>query len=223
MPDAPRFVLRFSPAERAVHRATGLLFLVCVLTATALYVPDVAQLVGRRHVVETVHEWSGILLPVPVLLGLWSQAFRADLRRLDRFTDQDRRWLAGLRSPDPYRGRLAGKFNAGQKLWASWLAGTVLVMLGTGLLLWFKFALGFVPRAGVVLVHDVGAYALVIVTAGHVLKALADPEARRGMRTGSVRRSWAEREHALWLGEPHTWRSAEPGQKPKSPIPPPPA
>jgi formate dehydrogenase subunit gamma len=202
VPDQPRFVLRFSPAERAVHRATGLLFLVCVLTATALYVPDVAQLVGRRHVVETVHEWSGVLLPVPALLGLWSQAFRADLRQLDRFTDQDRRWLAGLRSPDPYRGRLAGKFNAGQKLWASWLAGTVLVMLGTGLLLWFKFALGLVPRAGVVLVHDVGAYALVIVAAGHVLKALADPEARRGMRTGSVRRSWAEREHALWLGEP---------------------
>jgi formate dehydrogenase subunit gamma len=214
MPDEPRVLLRFSPAERAVHRATGLLFLVCLLTAAALYVPDVAQLVGRRHLVETLHEWSGILLPVPVLLGLRSQAVRSDLRRLDRFTEQDRRWRAGLRSPDPYRGRLAGKFNAGQKVWAAWLAGTVLVMLGTGLLLWFKFALGFVPRAGVVLVHDVGAYALVIVVAGHVVKALADPEARRGMRTGTVRRSWAKREHALWLDEP--------GQKPNSPIPPPP-
>ena len=201
MRDGPRLP-RFSPAERAVHRATGLLFLVCLLTAAALYVPDVAQLVGRRHLVETVHEWSGILLPVPVLLGLWSGPFRSDLRRLDRFTDQDRAWLAGLRTPDPHRGRLAGKFNAGQKLWAAWLAGTVLVMLGTGLLLWFKFALGFVPRSGVVLVHDVGAYALVAVVAGHVLRALIDPEARRGMRTGSVRRSWAEREHALWLDEP---------------------
>jgi formate dehydrogenase subunit gamma len=130
-------------------------------------------------------------------------SFRADLRRLDRFTDHDRRWLAGLRSPDPYRGRLAGKFNAGQKLWASWLAGTVLVMLGTGLLLWFKFSLDFVPRSGVVLVHDVGAYALVVVVAGHIVKAAADPEARRGMRTGSVRQAWARREHALWLDEPH--------------------
>lgn len=207
----PERVLRFSPAERAVHRATGLLFLVCLLTAVALYVAPVAQLVGRRHVVETLHEWSGILLPVPALLGLWSGPFRADLRRLDRFSAHDRRWLAGLRSPDPHRGRLAGKFNAGQKLWAAWLAGAVLVMLGTGLMLWFKFALGFVPRAGVVLVHDAGAYALAVVVAGHVLKALADPEARRGMRTGSVRRSWAAREHALWLD-----------QKPKSPIPPPP-
>ncbi|MFC8796596.1 cytochrome b/b6 domain-containing protein [Promicromonospora sp. NPDC057138] len=199
MPDTR--LLRFSPAERAVHLATGLLFLACLLTAVALYVAPVAQLVGRRHVVETLHEWSGVLLPAPVLLGIWSQAFWADLRRLDRFTDQDRQWLAGLRSPDPFRGRLAGKFNAGQKVWAAWLAGAVLVMVGTGLFLWFKFALGFVPRAGVVLVHDVGAYALVIVVAGHILKALADPEARRGMRTGSVRRSWAAREHALWLDD----------------------
>lgn len=200
---------RFSPAERAVHRATGLLFLACLLTAVALHVAPVAQLVGRRHVVETLHEWSGLLLPLPALLGLWSAPFRADLRRLDRFDGHDRRWLASLRAPDPYRGRFAGKFNAGQKVWAAWLAGAVLVMLGTGLLLWFKFALGFVPRAGVVLVHDVVAYALVVVVGGHVLKALADPEARRGMRTGAVRRSWAVREHALWAG-----------QKPKSPIPP---
>jgi formate dehydrogenase subunit gamma len=203
MPDEPQRVPRFSPAERAVHRATGLLFLVCLLTALALYVGPVAEFVGRRRLVATLHEWSGVLLPVPVLLGLWSLPFRADLRRLDRFTHQDRRWLAGLRSPDPYRGRLAGKFNAGQKLWAAWLAGTVLVMLGTGLLLWFKFALDFVPRSGVVLVHDVGAYALVIVVAGHIVKAVADPEARHGMRTGSVRRSWAKREHSLWLDEPY--------------------
>jgi formate dehydrogenase subunit gamma len=28
--------------------------------------------------------------------------------------------------------------------------------------------------------------------------ALADPEARRGMRTGSVERHWARTEHPLW-------------------------
>ena len=100
----PERVLRFSPAERAVHRATGLLFLVCLLTALALYVAPVAQLVGRRLLVETVHEWSGLLLPVPALLGLWSGPFRADVRRFDRFTGHDRRWLASLRH-EPERER----------------------------------------------------------------------------------------------------------------------
>jgi formate dehydrogenase subunit gamma len=32
--------------------------------------------------------------------------------------------------------RPAGKINAGQKLYAAWLAGAVLVMMSTGLLMW---------------------------------------------------------------------------------------
>lgn len=194
MPDVRRFVA----AERVVHHVTALLLLTCLLTAVALYVAPVAQLVGRRHLVTTVHEWSGLLLPVPLLLGLMSRALRADLRRLDRFDDHDRRWLASLRSADPGRGRWAGKFNAGQKLWAAWIAGAVLVMLGTGLDMWLAVPLGGDPLAGVVVVHDALALASGVVVAGHVGKALADRESLRAMRTGLVRRSWAHREHRLW-------------------------
>lgn len=46
--------------------------------------------------------------------------------------------------------------------------------------------------------HDWLALALGIVLAGHIGKALGDPEARRGLRTGSVDRDWAAREHPLW-------------------------
>jgi hypothetical protein len=140
-------VPRFTRAERRVHRATATLMAVCVLTAGCLYLPFLAQLVGRRALMVTVHEWSGLLLPVPLLLGLASRALRADLRRLNRFGPHDRRWLrAALRRRG---GRPAGKFNAGQKLYAGWLAGAVLVMLGTGLTMWFTLpqALGF-ARAG---------------------------------------------------------------------------
>ena len=41
----------------------------------------------------TVHEWSGISLPLPFLLGLLSPDLRADLRRLNRFAVYDRQWL----------------------------------------------------------------------------------------------------------------------------------
>ncbi|MFJ3830886.1 hypothetical protein ACIPWI_23400 [Streptomyces sp. NPDC090046] len=118
-----RPVGRFTRAERWVHRTTAALTLVCVATAAALYVPQIAELVGRRHLVVTVHEWAGILLPAPFLLGLASATF----------------------------------------------------------------------------VHDWLALAIGLVLAGHIRMALADPEARRGMRTGSVERPWAEREHPLWL------------------------
>jgi formate dehydrogenase subunit gamma len=35
-------------------------------------------------------------------------------------------------------------------------------------------------------------------------KAFEDPEARLGMRTGYVSRSWAERYHSRWLREERT-------------------
>lgn len=189
-------VQRFTRAERWVHRATAALMGVCLVTAGCLYLPPLAELVGRRHLVVTVHEWAGLALPVPVLLGLASRAFRTDLRVLNRFGPHDRVWLrSALRRRGP---RPAGKFNAGQKLWAAWLAGAVLVMLGTGLLMWFTRLAPLLWRTGATFVHDWLALALGVVLAGHIGKALGDPEARRGMRTGFVGRWWADAAHPLW-------------------------
>ncbi|MDJ0383635.1 cytochrome b/b6 domain-containing protein [Streptomyces sp. G-G2] len=191
-------VRRFGRAQRWVHRSTGLLMGLCVASAACLYLSPLAELVGRRHLVVTVHEWSGLLLPAPFLLGLVSQAFRGDVRRLNRFGPHDTVWLRAALRRDRLSRRPAGKFNAGQKVYASWLAGAVLVMLGTGLLMWVT---GFAPlhwRTAATFVHDWLALTLGVVLGAHIGKALADPESRRGMRTGSVDRAWAEREHPLW-------------------------
>ncbi|WTO71858.1 cytochrome b/b6 domain-containing protein [Streptomyces sp. NBC_00441] len=192
-------VHRFARPVRLVHRATAALTLLCVASAACLYVPQLAELVGRRHLVVTVHEWSGLLIPVPLLAGLAARSLRADLRRLNRFGPHDRTWLRAVLRRDRRSGaRPAGKFNAGQKLYAAWIAGAVLVMAGTGLLMWFT---GFAPlvwRTAATFVHDWLALAAGLVLAGHIAKAYADPEARRGMRSGSVGREWARREHPLW-------------------------
>ncbi|MFJ8751208.1 cytochrome b/b6 domain-containing protein [Streptomyces sp. NPDC102441] len=199
LPEQGPRVRRFTRAERWVHRTTAWLTLLCVATAACLYVPQLAELVGRRHLVVTVHEWSGLLIPVPLLAGLVSRALRADLSRLNRFGPHDRQWLrAALRRDRTPGSRPAGKFNAGQKLYAAWIAGGVLVMLGTGLLMWFTGLAPLVWRTGATFVHDWLALTIGVVLAGHMAKALADPEARRGMRTGSVERRWARSEHPLW-------------------------
>ncbi|MBO3677014.1 cytochrome b/b6 domain-containing protein [Streptomyces sp. NEAU-YJ-81] len=199
MTPPPERVRRFSLAERWIHRTTALLLGVCVVSAGCLYLPELAELVGRRALVVTVHEWSGILTPLPALLGLASRAFRADLTRLNRFGPHDRRWLrAALRRDHRRQERPAGKFNAGQKLYAGYIAGAVMVMAGTGLLMWFTGLAPLVWRTSATFVHDWLALAIGIVLIGHIGKAFADPEARRGMRTGRVERAWAAREHPLW-------------------------
>ncbi|MER6144298.1 cytochrome b/b6 domain-containing protein [Streptomyces sparsogenes] len=199
-PRPPRArVARFTRAERWIHRTTAALMGACVVSAACLYLPQLAELVGRRALVATVHEWTGLLTPAPTLLGLASRAFRADLSRLNRFGPHDRRWLrSALRRDRSDGARPAGKFNAGQKLYAASFSGAVLVMAGTGLLMWFTGLAPLVWRTSATFVHDWLAPAVVLLLLGHIGMALGDPEARRGMRTGTVDRVWAAHEHPLW-------------------------
>jgi formate dehydrogenase subunit gamma len=192
-------VPRFSRAERMIHRTTAILMTACILTAAILYNGPISILVGHRHLVELVHVYCGFALPLPMFLGIVSFAYRADLRRLSRFTPADRRWLRTRTRRDGTI--IVGKFNAGQKLNGSLACGSILVLLGTGVLMYF---VGFAPlpwRSGATFVHDWFSLALGLLVVGHVVFAMKDPEARRGMRTGSVSRSWARTEHAGWLSD----------------------
>ncbi|MGV9650479.1 cytochrome b/b6 domain-containing protein [Streptomyces sp. NPDC003554] len=192
-------VRRFSRGEKWVHRAAAALMGVCVATAACLYIPALAELVGRRELVVRIHEWAGLLLPVPVLAGSVSRAFRKDLGHLNRWGPHDRIWLRAVLRRDHRRAsRPAAKFNAGQKTYAAWIAGATLVMLGTGLLMWFTRLTPLMWRTSATFVHDWLALTIGVVLAGHIGMALGDPEARRGLRTGEVSREWAEREHPLW-------------------------
>lgn len=53
-------------------------------------------------------------------------------------------------------------------------------------------------RTSATFVHDWLALTLGVVIAGHVGMALADPESRTGLRTGTVDRDWASEQHDLW-------------------------
>jgi formate dehydrogenase subunit gamma len=193
------WLLRFTRAERWVHRSTALLLGVCLATAACLYVGPLAVLVGRRALIKDIHVYAGCLLPVPLLLGWLSAALRADLRWLNRFAAADWEWL---RSADRRSGRVpVGKFNAGQKLAAAFFAGAILVLLGTGLIMRFPSPWPLTWRTGATFGHDWLALALLVVVLGHLVKAGKDPVARAGMRTGLVPLDWARREHRTWAEE----------------------
>jgi formate dehydrogenase subunit gamma len=193
----PPELARFDRVERAAHWSTASLFGVLMLTGAALYAGPISTLVGQREVVRTIHVGAGVLLPVPLLIGLagrWGRALRRDLHRLGRFDDEDRRWL---RRSTRDEARL-GKFNPGQKLNAAFLGSAIVVMLGTGIVLkWFSL-FSLTTRTGATFVHDWVALGIWIAVLGHIMLALRDPDALRGMLHGVVPARWARLHRPRW-------------------------
>lgn len=194
-------IRRFGTATRALHWATAAAVLTCALTGLVLYVGPLSALVGRRNLVKDVHVIAGLSMPVPLVLayaGRWRTEVRAEFRRLSRWTRADRRWLRsrGWDATDE-----VGKFNAGQKLNAAFVAGMIPIMLATGSIMkWFEpFPVRY--RTGATFVHDWTAIATWAVVAGHILFALNDRMSLRGMLTGRVTRRWAEARHPKWAAE----------------------
>jgi formate dehydrogenase subunit gamma len=194
-------ILRFDRVQRSAHWANALLFGILMLTALLLYFPGLSGIVGRRALVVNIHVWTGIALPLPILISLvgpWGTRMRRDLRRVNRWTRDEIAWLWALGRRAP---RVVDKFNPGQKLNSIFIGGAIVVMLSTGIVLrWFQF-FPVSWRMGATFVHDILALAIFVAVIGHIAFALAHPEAMRSMFSGWVSKGWAARHAPGWLRE----------------------
>jgi len=192
-------VERFTRAERWLHWATAVLVLTAAITGLILYVGPLTALFDRRELLKTVHVYSGLAMPVPLVAayaGRWRDKVRADLRRLNRWTPGDWRWL---RTRGRVAGDQVGKFNAGQKANAAFIAGMIPVMMATGSIMrWFDpFPLEW--RTGATFVHDWTAIATWLVVTGHILVAFSKPPALGSMLRGRISAAWARDHHPRWV------------------------
>jgi formate dehydrogenase subunit gamma len=196
----PARIARFDRVERAVHWCNATLFLVLLGTGASLYLPDLSTMVAHRHTVKTIHVYAGLLLPIPLLVGLLLPAgrqLRADLGRFNRWTEDDRRWWSGRTRASAQ----LGKFNPGQKLNAVFVGAAIVLMLMTGSIMrWFEpFPDSW--RTGATFVHDWVFIVLVVVIAGHIMFAFADVDSLRSMVRGWVPEAWARRQRPRWWAE----------------------
>lgn len=204
-----KMLLRFDRVERAAHWANATLFFVLIGTGAILYIGPLSILVGRRVLIVDIHVYSGLALPVPLLISLagsWGKGLREDLSRFNRWTADDVRWLRLTVKPRQERkaGRdqlAIGKFNSGQKLNAAFVGAVIVVMLATGVVMhWFSpWPLSW--RTGATFVHDWLALAVFVVVLGHIVYALRDPAALRSMFKGTISRRWALRHAPGWVVE----------------------
>ena len=192
---------RFDTTERVVHWVTAVLMLTLLGTGFSLYAGPLSTLVGRRELVKTIHVVAGIALLVPLAVALVlprrGRALRADVRRVNRFDAEDRRWL---RRRTHARAR-TGKFNAGQKLNASFLVAAGIVLLATGVIMRWPDRWSVDLRTGATFMHDWFAIGVLLAIAGHIVFALRDSDALGGMIRGRVPARWARREHPRWYEE----------------------
>ncbi len=200
-PSAPVRLLRFDRVQRMAHWVNAALFGVLIVTALPLYFGAIERRVGRHLLFEEIHVWSGVALPVPVivsLVGPWGARMRRDVRRFNRWSRQELRWLWTLGGS---RELEKDKFNPGQKLNAVFIGAAIVVMLGTGLIMkWF----GLFPvswRTGATFVHEVLAFLIVLVVLGHIFMALTHRDSLRSMIRGWVSITWAERHAPCWARE----------------------
>jgi formate dehydrogenase subunit gamma len=193
-------VLRFDRVQRTTHWINAVLFFTLMITAIPLYFGSLFGLVLPRHVIEMIHLWSGLALPIPIivsLLGPMGRSMRRDVRRINYWTRDEIRWLRTFGQSN----LRADKFNPGQKLNAIFIGASVLVMLVTGSMLqWFRF-FSVSWRSGATFVHDAFAFAIFFVVIGHVVMAVTHRDALRSIFTGWVSRSWAQRYAPRWLDE----------------------
>ena len=196
----PKTFLRFDRVERALHWVNAALFGTLMLTGAALYAGPVSTLVGHRDIVRNIHVYSGLLLPVAVLVavvGRHGTRLRADLGTLNRWSRDDARWF---RRKKRAAVRL-GKFNPGQKLNTAFVAGAGVVMLATGAIMhWFDlFPLDW--RTGATFAHDWFALGIWVAVLGHIFFALRDQDSIEAMLGGEISAKWARTKAPLWYEE----------------------
>jgi formate dehydrogenase subunit gamma len=193
-------VPRFDRVERYAHWCTATLMLILLFTGFGMYAGPLSQLVGRRLLMRSIHLYAGLLLPVPVLVAISLRAggqLRQDLGRLNRWTRDDRQWWSRRR-----RGAAQlGKFNPGQKLNATFIGASIVVMLMSGSILKWYSPFSDSWRQGATFVHDWFAIGLLLAIAGHIVLAFRDPDALDAMKHGAVDAGWAQLHRPRWYAE----------------------
>jgi formate dehydrogenase subunit gamma len=200
-PDRGTRVERFTRAERVAHWANATLWLGAILTAAYFKFGWGQSLVPDRQLVRNVHVilGLGILLAFAVsVAGRWGAALRADLRRFNRWSRDDRRWLRSLGGD---RTAQLGKFNPGQKLNAVFIGAAAVVLAVTGAIMRWNRPFSADLRTGADFVHGWVALFAGIAIAGHVVMAFRDREALDGMIGGTVSVDWARTHRPRWAAE----------------------
>ena len=195
-------IQRYTVAERITHWLVAIAFVYLMLTGLALFTPHLfwlSQVLGGPTTSRIWHPILGVIY-VLCLLRMFHN-WRADMK----IDADDKAWMNDvkkyIRNEDEGLPE-AGRFNAGQKqlFWLQVIAG--LLLLVSGIPLWFPESFGEAPRLLAILVHEIAALAVIGGIIVHVYMGTAVVRGSlRAMLNGMVTRPWAKAHHPKWYRE----------------------
>jgi formate dehydrogenase subunit gamma len=199
--DVPREkeIVRYSLADRVAHWWVAITFIYLMLSGLALGYPRMAWLydiLGGGQTVRFLHPWIGVAftLGLAYMLVAWTRDML--------FDHEDRQWARGLRTyvREGHVDADVGRYNAGQKGYYWFAVVTGVLLLLSGIPLWWPWMLGSGVNQVARIVHHV----FFLLTFGgfiiHVYMSTAMfPGTMRGMTTGRVERRWAAFHHPRWF------------------------
>jgi len=195
-------ILRYTLGERVQHWLGAVLYVYCLITGLAFWSPYMfwlADLVGGGPTARFWHPWFGVGFTLSVfwMYKIW----RGDLAT----TDADRRWWKAINyyiENEDEKLPPVGKFNFGQKIFFWLMFFGVILLVISGLGLWFVESIPWTLRwlrYLAVTVHVVAALATIGAFIIHIYMSIfMEPESFQAMIHGSVPGSWARTYHRLW-------------------------
>jgi formate dehydrogenase subunit gamma len=206
-------ILRYTLSERVHHWLGALFYIYCLITGLAFWSPYMywlAAIVGGGSTARFWHPWFGVAFTLSV--GWMYKMWRRDLVT----TDADRRWWKAINyyvENEDEKLPPVDRFNYGQKLFFWVMLFGVILLLVSGLGLWFVESISWTLRwlrYLAVTVHVVAALATIGAFIIHVYMSIfMEPESLRAMIHGSVSRVWARTYHRLWYEQITKRTSAE--------------
>jgi formate dehydrogenase subunit gamma len=195
-------IRRYSLQERVVHWIAGISYLYLLLTGLAFWSPWLfwlATLFGGGTVSRELHPWAGLVFVVATffMYGLWANQMHT--------TQSDKEFWRAL--PHYIRNEdeevpPADRFNGGQKLlfWGFFWCGILLLL--SGLILWFPYLIPWSLRYfryAAVIVHPVTALLTIALFIIHVYMGVAlERGSFHSMVSGDVSVGWARKFHPTW-------------------------
>lgn len=209
MSDAPILpngrILRYTFRERIVHWVAGVSYTYLLLTGFAFWSPWLfwlAVVLGGATVSRELHPWAGLIFVVAVALmyRMWGAQMKE--------SPADRAWWNAVRHyvrNEDEQMPSVQRFNPGQKLLFWGFFWCALLLLLSGLILWFPswipWSLRFL-RYFAVIVHPVAALLTIALFMIHVyMGTAAERGAFDSIIRGDVSRAWARKHHRVWFEE----------------------